>query len=195
SNYLKAIELEPSNLQDVYQLAISELEPNPMDLNGLWYGAKAINLAGANAQGIITYVKAKYKSYTGNFDGWDQLVAAAATQAAPPANFASTLKAKPTPCDIAVDAVKQNDPGTLSFSDWEFVLSHATCSPANKDAADKVWQAILAKQKNGDADVKLKLPAVLVISATKDTIQAAITEENQHDKKADLTVMLEKPTL
>src|SRR5205807_2370179 len=50
SNYLKAIELEPSNLQDVYQLAISELEPNPMDLNGLWYGAKAINLAGANAQ-------------------------------------------------------------------------------------------------------------------------------------------------
>jgi len=198
NNYLKAIELDPNNLQDVYQLAISDLESNPMDLNGLWYGAKAINLAGNNAQvvqGVSAYVKAKYKAYTGNYDGWDQIVAAAATQSAPPQNFASSIKPKPTPCDIAVDAVKQNDPGTLSFSDWEFVLSHANCSPANKAAADKVWEAILAKQKNGDADVKLKLPAVLVISATKDTIQAAITEENQQAKKADLTVLLEKPTL
>ncbi len=196
-NYLKAVQLDPSNLQDVYQLAVSDLEISPPDLNGFWYGAKAINLAGSNAQardGISAYVKAKYKNYTGSYEGWDQIVAAAATQAAPPANLVASIKPKPTPCDIAVDAVKNNDPATLSFSDWEFVLAHAPCSPANKEAADKVWQAILAKQKNGDVDVKLKLP-VLVISATKNTIQAAMTEENQQARKADLTVNLEKPVL
>ncbi|HEV3316087.1 MAG TPA: hypothetical protein VG488_03915 [Candidatus Angelobacter sp.] len=199
SYYMKSLQIDPNNLQDVYQLSIADLESNPMDLNGFWYAAKAINLAGNNAatvQSIATYAKAKYKKYHGSYDGWDQIVAAAATQTAPPPNFAASIKPAPTACDIAVDAVKQNDPGQLSFSDWEFVLSHANCSPANKEAADKVWQAILAKQKNGEgADVKLKLPAVLVISATKDSIQAAITEENQQAKKADLTVVLEKPVL
>ena len=58
-----------------------------------------------------------------------------------------------------------------------------------------MWQAILAKEKNSEGtEVKLKLP-VQVISATRDSIQVAITEENQQAKKADLTVNLEKPTL
>jgi tetratricopeptide (TPR) repeat protein len=198
THYLTAIQIDPSNMQDFYQLAIAELEMNPMDLTGFWYAAKAINLAGNNAQAVQSisgYVKAKYKNYHGSYDGWDQIVAAAATQTAPPPGFATSIKPKPTLCDIAVDAVKNNDPATLSFSDWEFVLSHANCSPANKEAADKVWQTILSKQKNGEAEVKLKLPKVLVISATKTTIQAAMTEESQQAKKADLTVMLEKPVL
>lgn len=199
--YLKAlqgVQLDAGNMQDVYQLSIAELESNPIDVDGFWYAAKAINLAGKNdaaVQSISGYAKAKYKKYHGKTDGWDQIVAGAATQNTPPPNFSASISPAPTPCDIAVDAVKQNDPGGLSFSDWEFVLSHATCSAANKEAADKVWQAILAKEKNSEGnEVKLKLP-VQVISATKDSIQAAITEENQHDKKADLTVILEKPTL
>jgi tetratricopeptide (TPR) repeat protein len=194
--YEKSVALDPKNMQDVYQLSIAELESNPMDLNGFWYAAKAVNLAGNNAaavQSIATYAKAKYKKYHGSYDGWDQIVAAAATQNASPANFTASIKPAPTLCDIAVDAVKQNDPGQLSFSDWEFVLSHANCSSANKEAADKVWQAILAKQKNGDADVKLKLPAVKVIAATRDSIDAALTDENQQAMKADLHVVLEEP--
>jgi len=196
--YLKAVQLDPSNMQDTFQLAVADLEPNPMDLNGFWYAAKAVNLAGNNGdavKSIAGYAKAKYKNYTGTYDGWDQLVAGAATENAPPPNLTASIKPKPTPCDIAVDAVKKNDPATLSFSDWEFVLSHSACSPANKDAADKVWQAIQSKQKSGETDVKLKLPSVLVISATKTTLQAAITEENQQAKKADLVVNLEKPVL
>lgn len=197
--YMKSLQIDPNNMQDVYQLSIASLESNPLDLNGFWYAAKAINLAGNNAaavQSISTYAKAKYKKYHGTYEGWDQIVAGAATPTTPPANFAASIKPAPTECDIAVDAVKQNDPGQLSFSDWEFVLSHGGCSAANKEAADKVWQAILAKQKSSEgADVKLKLPAVLVISATKDTIMAAMTEENQQAKKADLTVMMEKPML
>src|SRR5207302_9021351 len=134
-------------------LSIALLEGNPIDLNGFWYAAKAINLAGKDAdtiQRITGYAKAKYKNYTGNYEGWDQMVAAAATQTAPPTNIAASIKRKLTPCEIAVDAVKTNDPGDLSLSDWEFVLSHAPCSPANKEAADKGWQALLSKQKRGE---------------------------------------------
>jgi hypothetical protein len=196
--YKESLRIDPTNMQDTYQLSIAQLETNPIDIQGLWYGAKAIQLAGSNTQaanGISVYVKAKYKKYHGKNDDFSQFAAAVAGQNAPPADMATMITPAPTPCDIAVDAVKQNDPGQLSFSDWEFVLSKANCSPANKAAAEKVWQALLAKQKNGDADVKLKLPALLVISATSDTLQLAITDENQQAKKADLTVVLEKPAV
>ncbi len=196
--YKESLRIDPTSMQDTYQLSIAQLEMNPIDLQGLWYGAKAIQLAGTNVaarDGISNYVKAKYKKYHGKVDDYNQFLAAVAAQSAPPADMATMITPAPTPCDIAVDAVKQNDPGQLSFSDWEFVLSKANCSPANKTAAEKVWQAILAKQKNVEADVKLKLPAILVISANNDTLQLAITEENQQSKKADLTVVLEKPAL
>jgi hypothetical protein len=199
--YLKAIQgvqLDAANMQDVYQLSIAELEANPMDPDGFWYAAKAINLAGNNPQTvqvIAKYAKAKYQKYHGKPDGWDQIVAAAATRNAPPDGFAKSITLAPTPCDFAVQAVKENDPDQLSFSDREFILAHVGCSPANKEAADKVWQAILAKQKNAEgAEVKLKL-SVNVISATKDSVQAALTDENKEAKKADLTVKLEKPVL
>lgn len=200
-HYLKAIQgvqLDANNMQDVYQLSIALLEPNPLDPDGFWYAAKAINLAGNNpqtVQAITKYAKAKYQKYHGKADGWDQIVATAATQNAPPAGFAKSITLAPTPCDFAVQAVKDNDVDQLSFSDREFILSKANCSPANKEAADKVWQAILAKEKNSEGtEVKLKI-SVLVISATKDIVQAALSDDNQKDKKADLTVKLEKPVL
>jgi len=196
--YMKSVELDPTNLQDMFQLAIADLESNPVDLNGFWYAAKSISLAGndaATVKGISDYAKAKYRNYTGSNDGWDQLVAGAATQKAPPDNLSASIKARPSPCEVAVDVVKKNDPSTLNFSDREFILSHANCSPANKEAADKVWQELQSKQKNGETEVKLKLQAVLVISSTKNSLQVALTEDNQKDKKADLTVNLEKPVL
>lgn len=199
-SYEESLRRNPNNIQNVYQLAIALLESNPMDLTGFWYGAKALNLAGNNADAIQTiapYIKGKYKKYHGKIDDWDKFAATVATQTAPPPpdEMAKLIPPAPTPCDFAVQAVKDNKPEDLSFSDWEFVLSHANCSPANKDAADKVWQAILNKQKTPDGtEAKLKLP-VLVISANKDTLQAAITEENQQAKKPDITVAFEKPVL
>ena len=89
-------------------------------------------------------------------------------------------------------AVQENAPGDLSFSDYEFVLSLRDASPANKEAADKVMQAILDKEKQGAAKLKM---SVKVISATQGTIQAAITDENQQANKADLQVTMTKPML
>jgi hypothetical protein len=199
-HYLNSIQKDPNNLQDVYQLALAELSMTPIDLNGFWYGAKAISLASGNpdtANAIARDIKYRYRKYHGKNDDWDKFAATTAGQTAPPADIATLIPPPPTPCDFALDAVKNApSPEAIPFVDKEFVLAHANCSAANKEAADKVWQAILSKQKAPDGtDAKMRLPEVLVISATKDTVQAAITDESKEAKKADITVTLEKPAL
>ena len=87
----RAIGADATNLQDVYQLAVADLEMTPVDTNGFWYCAKAIHLAGSNAQaanGIAAYCKQKYATYHGSADGWDALTAASAGQETLPADFA-----------------------------------------------------------------------------------------------------------
>lgn len=190
-NFSKALQINPENMQDNYQIGIADLEMTPLDVNGFWYLAKAINLAQGNASakdGIAAYAKGKYSGYHGSDSGWDQIVTQAANQNAVPNGFA--VEKKSTPAELAVRAVQENDPASLSFSDWEFVLGFRDASTANKDAADKVWQAISDKEKNGQA--KLKLP-VKVIAASKYAIQAAVTEDNQQANKADLQASTEKP--
>jgi tetratricopeptide (TPR) repeat protein len=195
--YLKAIQNDPNDLQDTYQLAIAYLETDPIDLRGFWFGAKALSLAGNNAaavNAIAPYIKGKYKKYHGKVDDWDQFAATTVSQTAPPAaeQLAKLITPAPTPCDFAVQAVKDNAPEDLSFSDKEFILSKANCSPANKDAADKVWQSILTMEKNGEA--RLEIP-IKVISATKDTVEAAVSDDNQASNTADMHIELEKPVL
>jgi tetratricopeptide (TPR) repeat protein len=195
--YIKAFQLDPTNWTDVYQLAVSYLEPTPIDLNGLWYAAKALQLTTAAnnpamVKTISDYAKYKYKKYHGTYDGWDAFVASVATQTAPPpaADLAKAITPAPTPCDLAVQVVKDNDPLTLPISDWEFVLSQANCSPANKAAADKVWASVQEKEKGGEAKLKI---TIKVIAATNDSIEGAITDENQAANKADVHVVMEAP--
>jgi tetratricopeptide (TPR) repeat protein len=188
--YQMAFASDPNNLQDVYQLAIADLQMQPIDVDGLWYIARAATLAKGNdaaQQSIVAYGKARYKKYHGGEDGWDELLGQVAAQAAPPPDFARSIKPAPTLAELAVQAVRDNDPASLSFADWEVVLSQRDATPANKDAAAKVWQVIQATQKNGAA--RLKIP-VKILAATRDTIQAAITDDNQRDNKVDLVAVI-----
>jgi tetratricopeptide (TPR) repeat protein len=192
-SYQKAVAIDPTNPQDVYQLSISDLEMNPMDVTGFWYAAKAAQLLQGNpsAQANVShYTQAKYRKYHGGDDGWDQIAAGVAAQSAPSADFAQSLKRAPTPAELAVKAVQENDVATLSFSDWEFILSYRDASPANHDAADKVWAALDNKQSHGAAKLQFK---VTVVAATKDSLDVAVTEDNQKANKADLRVTMEKP--
>jgi tetratricopeptide (TPR) repeat protein len=191
--YAKALKIDPTNFLDLYQLAIASLESNPIDKNGLWYIAKAYNLSTPdNKPKIGAYGKAKYKKYHGGEDGWNELLASAASQASLPADF--DVKPAPTAQELACKAVQENDPATLSFADWEYILQYRDAGPpCNKDAAEKVWQAIVSKQKDSKGDpAKLKIP-VLVIAAAADSMDAAITDDNQAAKKADLHIVLDKP--
>ncbi|HZS28421.1 MAG TPA: hypothetical protein VFB76_14415 [Candidatus Angelobacter sp.] len=195
SNYLKSVQIDPGNMQDIYQLGIADMLMDPMDVNGFWYMAKAIDIAMAQkntpaAQSIASYAKAQYRRYHGSEDGWDQLVASVANQATPPTAISDVIKPKPTNCEIAADAVAKNKVDELSFSDWEFILAQRDCGPQGKDAADKVWQAIQGKEKGGQA--MLRIP-VMVVAAAKDSLDVAVTDENQQAKKADMHVVMQKP--
>jgi len=212
-HYLKIIEADPS-IANYSRIGAADLQMKPIDLNGFWYLAKAITLAQTQneaqkndqlAQQLDDYGKANYRNYHGSDEGWNQIVAAAASQTSVPANF--TIKPKLTDCALIVTVAEQNDPGTLSFSDWEMVLSHRDCSREARPAADKIWQFIQDKQKMQETRLKKAkhknagpknhavklLLSVKVISTTKHTIQAAITEENQKANIPDLQITLAKP--
>lgn len=197
ASYLKAMKLDPNDLQNTFQLSVAELEQTPLDPVGFWYCGKAINTAlgqknDAGVQSVTGYCKAKYHNYHGSNDGWDKIVAASRGEAAPPEGFAATIKKKPTPAELACQAVAENDPAELSFSDMEFILQQRDAAPCNLEAANKVWAAIQDKEKQGQA--RLQIP-VMVISAAKDVLEVAVTEDNQAAKTADLKVSLEKPLL
>ena len=193
--YLKAVAAVPDDFRDVYQLGIAELEMSPSDPDGFWHIARSINLAKAQnlanaVPQIDAYGRAKYKRYHGSEDGWDKIVAQAAQGTAVPAGFAQGIKPAPSPAEIAVIAVKDNDPKDMSIEDWEYILGYRDASPENKAAADKVWQTIQTLQKNGAAKVKVPLK---VVTASASTIDGAITDASQKANIADARVTMAKP--
>lgn len=188
--YREAVRLDPTDLQNTYQLAIAELQASPLDPEGFWWAAKAEALAtaagdAAAAKSAGDYGRAKYARYHGGSDGWDAIAASAKAGAAPPAGF--KVAAAPPPAAIAVKAVNENDPATFSVSDWEFVLAQRDASADNRAAADKVWAAIQAKQKNGQVRLKLQMT---VLALSPDGFDAAMSEEAVAARKADVHVTL-----
>ncbi len=89
---------DPANVQDMYQLAVADLETTPVVAEGLWYCARAIHLAQSAPFRRTRRIwprtaRRNTRNTTAPDDGWDALVAAAANQNAPPAEFARQIKA------------------------------------------------------------------------------------------------------
>ena len=195
-HYREAVAAEPDNLQDVYQLAVSQLEGTPLDALGFWYAARSIAIARAAkseaaAADIDRYVRSRYRIYRGSEQGWNELLArVVAGERAPPAGFVKSIPHALTPPEAALQVVQEHDPASLSFADWALVLSHRDVTPANKTAADKVWKVIADKQQGGGT--RLKIP-VKVIRATPDVIEAAITDQSQAANTVDLHITMARP--
>jgi tetratricopeptide (TPR) repeat protein len=194
--YRASVTAEPDNLQDVYQLAVSQLEGTPLDALGFWFAARAIALAriaknDTAAKDIDRYVRSRYHLYRGSEEGWNELLArVVAGEKAPPGGFVKSIPRALTPAELAVQLVEDNEPGSLSFADWALILRHRDSTPANQAAADTTWKAIVDKQEGGGT--RIKIP-VKVISATPDVIEAAITDEAQAGNVADLHIAMARP--
>jgi tetratricopeptide (TPR) repeat protein len=193
-SYLRSVKIDSTNLQDVYQLGLACLEMNPLDKNGFWYVAKAINLARGNDAAVnqmAHYAKAKYNKYHGNDDGWDQIVSAAANETAPGPEIAA-IKPAVSPQELACNALAgHNSLADLSMADVEFILRYRDSSDCNREAADKVWTWLLNRQRDANGDeVKIRLQGAKVIAASSDSVDVALTEENQQANQADLHVVL-----
>jgi len=93
----RALKIDPTNVQDTYQLAVADLESAPIDADGFWYCARGIHLAQSaatpqDAGGMTAYCKARYTKLHGGDDGWDALLTSVADQDAPPPDFAAKIK-------------------------------------------------------------------------------------------------------
>lgn len=179
----EAVSWDPQpSIADIYPLATADLEAKPMNPAGFWFIVKAAMLAqGAGQQQILAYGKNKYIRYHNSEDGWSDIVAQAkaSTSIMPPAGFTVTQYIPPSPAEQAADLVKTKTPVQMSFAEWELVLSSG-----NQQAADTVWNAIKGKA------VKL---GANVIGATASTVQLAGSEDDIDAKKADITLIMEKP--
>ena len=147
--YRLAVAADPTNLQDVYQYSVAQLEGSPVEALGFWYGARSIAIAKAAkndsaVQDIDRYVRSRY-----SVEGWDAIVARVAHENAPPATFKKSIPRAMTPPERALEILEDNEPAKLTPGQWVLVLRHRDVSPANKRAAEAVWKAIGDRQQGG----------------------------------------------
>jgi hypothetical protein len=169
-----------AGLNDTLQLGQTYAQLTPPDMiNAVWFLARAENFAPANFKPTIDkQAKYWYKRYHGKEDGFDKVLALAATTVFPPPDF--KIDPAPTAKDIADGVVASTpDLSTLALGDKEYILANAS-----KENAEKLW-ALLKDQVS-------QLPGT-VIAATASQIQLAVTEDAKTDKKADFTVNMKTP--
>jgi len=181
-----------SNLQDVYPLATAYLQANPPEyLNGLFYAARAVDLAQAQGnaaaqQQIEKFALYYYKKYHGGTDGWDQVKAQAQNAPTPPPGFTiAQAPPPPTPCEFATTIMKQNpDVSQMAYGDWLFVLGSG-----NEQAAQQVWTFLNGK---GIPVSSPEHPAK-VVSAAPEELKLATTDDDIQENKADVTLRMATP--
>jgi tetratricopeptide (TPR) repeat protein len=138
-----AVQGDPTNLLEIYDLALADLATGPAenDMEGLFFIARASNLAqGAGKDQIAKFGKSRYVKYHGSDQGWSDLLALTATTQLPPANFTITKYVPPTPAEQAAALVKSKKIEAMSFAEWQMVLSEGT-----PEDADKVWSTLKGK--------------------------------------------------
>jgi tetratricopeptide (TPR) repeat protein len=169
----QSVTANPNNLSDIYPLALAYLQaPQPNYLQGIWYIARAANLASGNpaaAQQISKYGRSAYIKYHGNEQGWDQVMMAAGTNPTPPAGF--TIQPRPTPAEEAATLVQSKQVKDMSFDEFQLVFTSG-----NQQAADTVWNQIKDKPIAFAAKVVEATPTKLTLSATADDIEKNVPD-------------------
>ena len=186
--YLRAaVETDPANLLNVYDLALAYLAAGPTedDVNGLFFIARASNLAqGAGKDQIAKFGKSKYTKYHGSDEGWSDVLAKTATTTLPPADFTIKKYVPPTPAEQAAALVKTKKVEEMSFAEWQMVLSEGT-----PEDADKVWTALKGKPLQMQA-------AVISVDASSNTstkLQLAGSQDDIDAKRADIDLTMSGP--
>ncbi len=177
-DFLKVVKATPNSFVDVYQLALSYLEPTPPAIDGLFWIARAVALAQQQAPqavpSIQRYAKSKYVRYHGSDEGFDQLLATAASSPLPPQGF--TVAPAPSPAEQAGMMLQKTPPAKMSFAEWQFVMTSG-----NQQAADQVWAAIKGKPLQMVAQV---------ISVEGKTLTLAGSADDIAENKADITLTM-----
>jgi hypothetical protein len=142
-NLRAAVDAEPTDVSNIYPLALAYLTAGPTEkpLDGLFFIARAANLI-ADPKGkadVVKFGKSKYVKYHGSEEGWNDLLTMTATTTLPPADLSAkiTQYVPPTPADQCADIVKTKKVGDMPFAEWQLCLSEG-----RPEDVDKVWTAL-----------------------------------------------------
>ena len=161
---------DPANNANVYPLAIADLEQNPMNIQGLFWVARAAAISNNNPA-VVKYGKYKYAKYHGDTDGWDQLVAQAQASPTPPPNF--SVAPAPTPAEQAGKLCQTKQVKDMSFDEFQMIFTSG-----NQQCADQVWSQI--------KDKPIAFEGKVIAMPAKDELQLAATYEDIQNNKADV---------
>ena len=207
-------------LNDTYLLGQAYAQQTPPDLlNAAWFLTRAAQFAPAQAKPQIeTAAEYFYKKYHGSLDGYPAVQALAKTNLLPPPDYKPTqAPPPPSPADLAAQTVASTpDLKSLSLSDKEFILFNgkkvdcsdqaaqppaSTPPPASPGAAPAPAPAPAKPCVSGDPagkvwdtmkGTRVEVPG-MVISASAESVQLAVTEDNKPSKKADFTINMKTP--
>ena len=162
----EAVQAQPNDLNNVYPLALAYLQQKPIDPKGLWFIARAANLAaGSPAQAQITsYGKRAYTVYHGGDDGWNELLQQTASTPMPPADW--KVPPAPTPAEQAAKLVQTKTVDKMSWDEIQMVMTSG-----NQDAANQVWNGLKGKPIAIEGKVISATPTQLQIAGSYDDIQ------------------------
>lgn len=183
-----AVEAQPDDLQNVYPLTLAYLTPNPRPdedtLNGLFFGARSVNLSNGNAQ-LTSYLTKIYKNYHGSDEGLQDLLTCAKANPMPVPDCTSkiTKYVPPTPAQQAHDLVNgktADQIAQLSFGEWELVLSAG--APEDQD---KVWSVIKGKP--------LQMLGLVTEVPSNTELHLAASADDIDAKRTDITLTMTGP--
>jgi hypothetical protein len=190
SHLLEAVKNNPNDVNDVYPLALAYLTAKPAaapaqspgqappqdpvydqaQLNGLWFIARAANLAPSVPQ-IASFGKGKYKAFHGSEEGWDQLLAQAKNAPLPPQGFTITKYIPPSPAEQAKKMIQEKPFTDMGFGEWIFILTNGS-----QDDANSIWDKIKGKMLKFQGRVTQPGTGSLGMAVTADGIEANKTE-------------------
>ena len=173
-------ESKSAGLGDTLLLAQSYSQPGSTQqlIPAAWFYARVWDFAPPQYKAQIEpKLEYYYKKQHGKLDGLDQVKQQAQTSTFPPAGF--TIAPAPSPAEQIHDLLQSTDPNTLALADKETVLAMGS-----KEDADKLWTLLQGKET--------QVPGV-VIAATPQQIQVAVTQDAKAAKVADFIVNLKKP--
>jgi hypothetical protein len=170
-------------LNDTYLLGQAYAQQTPADLkNAAWFLTRAAQFAPPQAKPQIEKAAEYfYNKYHGSMDGYPAVQTLAQANLFPPDGYNPTpAPPPPSPADLAAQTVASTpDLKTLSLGDQEFILFNG-----KPEDAQKVWDVLKGH--------RVQVPGT-VISATAESVQLAVTQDNQQSKKADFTVNMKTP--
>jgi hypothetical protein len=170
-------------LNDTYLLGQAYAQQTPPDLkNAAWFLTRAAQFAPAQAKPTIEKAAEYfYNKYHGSMDGYPAVQTLAQANLFPTDAYNPTpAPPPPSPADLAAQTVASTpDLKSLSLADKEFILFNG-----KPEDAQKVWDVMKGQ--------RVEVPG-MVISATADSVQVAVTEDNKQSKKADFTINMKTP--